>query len=268
MGQMLRWSAPNTDFDYTHTKIYRSTDSGSSYSEVSDSDVVGYTSDGLPIAQTYAFDKNGDEGYYYKIQFYDNVNVTSSDFSEVIIADDTRGYCTVEDVRSFSNVQTNEFDDGAVQLIIDSITAEIDHKTGRTWLGTTTVTDEYYDTDGGQDLYLKHGDIQSVTALSVDKDVSNSYTTVTASKVLVYSGEGRIRLDTRNSDIEVTSFPDDGPKAAKVSYTYGNTQPSSEVKYLAILMVLNQIHVDPVRYNKAQSILNRLTRKSFNTSRS
>lgn len=151
-------------------------------------------------------------------------------------------YCSVIDIRRFSAIDSSEFSDNAVYDMIKGITGRIDELTGKTWKGVQTVTNEYYDGDDTDVLWLNQTDIQSVTALSIDDNQDGTYTTITTSYVHVYE-EGYIILDR---SAEITSFTG-YPKSVKISYTYGNTKPSESIRELAVLMVANLIHNDPQR---------------------
>ena len=148
-------------------------------------------------------------------------------------------YCSVTDVRRFTAVDTSEFADIAIYDMIKRVTSRIDELTGRTWKGVQTKTDEYYDGDDTDLLWLNQTDIQSVTAVSIDDNLDGTYTSITISKVHTYN-EGYIVLD-RNA--EITTFVA-GPRTIKVTYTYGNSIPSEVIKELAILMVANLMHLD------------------------
>jgi hypothetical protein len=162
-------------------------------------------------------------------------------------------YCTVAEVRQFSGVDSSEFSDTAVYNMIQRVTARIDELTGRTWKGTQTETDEYYDGDDTDMLWLNHTDIQSVTSLSIDDNSDGTYTSITSTYVHVYE-QGYIVLDR---DAEITTFTG-GPKTVKITYTYGNSMPSQSVKEMAILMVANLLHYDPVREDMINRIFQRV----------
>ena len=152
-------------------------------------------------------------------------------------------YTSVADVRRFTAVGSSEFSDAAVYDMIKRVTGRIDELTGRTWKGVQTVTDEYYDGDDTDILWLNNTDLISVSALSIDDNQDGTYSSVTTSYVFVYP-DGHIILG-RNA--EITSFVAAGPKAVKVSYTYGNPKPTEVIKELALLMVANLLHYDAQR---------------------
>jgi hypothetical protein len=152
-------------------------------------------------------------------------------------------YTSIADVRRFTAVGTSEFSDTSIYDMIKRVTGRIDELTGRTWKGVQTVIDEYYDGDDTDILWLNNTDLISVSALSIDDNQDGTYTSVTTSYVFVYP-DGHIILG-RNA--EITSFVAAGPKAVKVSYTYGNAKPTESIKELALLMVANLLHYDAER---------------------
>jgi len=167
-------------------------------------------------------------------------------------------YTTVTDVRNFTGVSSSEFSDNAVYGLIRRSTNVIDELSGRTWRGVQTVTDELYDGDDTDMLWLDNTDIQSVTAVSIDDNQDATYTDITTTYVYVYS-EGYIILG-RNA--ELTSFVAAGPQSVKVSYTHGIASPSETVRELCLLMVANKMHFDPERKKMIDSLLNKLKWKA------
>lgn len=186
-------------------------------------------------------------GNYYKEAIF-TVSGSSKDQDLTLDTEITSAavYCSITEIRRYSGVDAAEFSDNAVYDMIKRVTSRIDELTGRTWKGVQTVTDEYYDGDDTDLLWLNNIDLQSVTAVSIDDNLDGTYTSITITRVHLYE-EGYIVLD-RNA--EITSFTS-GPKSIKVSYTYGNSKPSEVIRELAILMVANLIHNDP---NRAEQI--------------
>lgn len=261
MGQLLKWVVPDTEFEWTNTRLFRSTDGEDPFVEVTDADVTNYvTATGLPIAQSYAHDRNGLTDYYYKLRFFDSVNNILSEFSEAMQAQDLRGYCTIEDVRNYTNLQAQEYSDEAVQLMIETISESIDKETGRTWKGVQTVADQYLDTDGSEIVQLPRSDIGSITAVAIDTGGTGTYTTVTTTHVHLYSLEGYIILNHRLA--AVPNFPD-ARKSLKISYTWGNADPTAEVRLLALMMFANQIKVDTTRTERINKLLVQLRRNKI-----
>lgn len=168
-------------------------------------------------------------------------------------------YCSVQDVRDFSNVQVAEYSNNAMMKMIRFATETIDQRTARTWKGIQTVTNELYNGDDTDILTLTHPDIQSVTAISIDDDGDGTYTSVTANKWFIDNADGgatsMIVLDTINANL--TNFTA-GVNTVKVSYTWGFATPTEEVKMLAVLMVCQMINPNSDRQRDIDARVRRL----------
>lgn len=161
-------------------------------------------------------------------------------------------YLTATEFRNITNLGSAEYADAQLTQMILAATSEIDLRTGRTWQGLTTVTDEYYDGDGTNELILNHTDIGTISALSIDDNYDGTYVPVTPSYVMVYSNEGKIIIDSVRYTPEVDVFVK-GNKTVKITYTYGNSAPTDFVKNLCALMVLQELRSD----EKLQEIIDK-----------
>jgi hypothetical protein len=236
----ITWVAPTSQEAYTHTEVWVST--GGAYTEFTTANDPNYTADGIVIANSYAVDKIGASGNYYKIRFYDNVGLVWSDYSEPMRGSDYRGYCSILDVRNYTNVQSAEYSDAAVQMMIDTNTKSIDTYTGRTWQGVETETDAYFDGNGRRFMHFDN-DISAVTSLAIDDDDDGAYTAISAAQFYVYTDRGGIWL---KDDAEVETFVQ-GRLTVKMSYTHGHADPTDDVRHLCILMVANMMKMDNTR---------------------
>jgi len=150
---------------------------------------------------------------------------------------------TVQNVRDFTNVGSEEYDDQAIGLLISGAQADIKSRTGRIWGSIATESNELYTGDGGQKLYLNQGDIISVTSLSIDDDDDDTFTTITVTgsdpSIKISKDEGIVELKT---DAEVTAFPT-WTNSTKITYTYSAASSStpSDVKLLALWLVRDQL---------------------------
>jgi hypothetical protein len=241
----LNWLAPATEEEFTHTEVWRSTNQGVSWAEFTTANDPDYTADGLLLGLTHAVDLLGDSGYWYKIRFYDNINAVWSDYSDYMRGSDFRGYCTILDVRNYTNVQPAEYSDIAVQMLIDTCTASIDSFSNRTWQGSTAVTDKYLDGNGAEYITMDRADVTSIQSLALDDDGDGVFTTITPALYYFYDDRGGILLD---ADAEVSIFPK-GRRTIKISYTYGLQDPTDTVRHLCILMVANMMKMDATRTN-------------------
>ena len=174
-------------------------------------------------------------------------------------------YLTATEFRNITNLQSSEYSDTQLDQLIDASTVELDLRTGRTWQGVQTATDEYYDGDGTTELWLKQKDIGSVSALSIDNDYNGTFTSVTTSYLITYTDIGKVVLDTaRYSAIEVSSFTK-GNKTVKVTYTYGNAVPTDFVKNLCAMMVLQQLRPEPAQNEMIERRISLLRANSINS---
>ena len=172
-------------------------------------------------------------------------------------------YAIPAEFRNVSNLGVEEYPDSQLNQLLDAATAIIDRNTGRTWQEVVTVTDELYDGNGQSFLYLNQVDIGSVTALSVDKDLNGSFTSVDTSDIIVYEEMGKVVLDVvRNSDIAVSRFIK-GNETIKISYTYGSAEPTEDVKQLCIDIALNMINSTPELVTRINTETNRLKANSI-----
>jgi hypothetical protein len=150
-------------------------------------------------------------------------------------------YLTATEFRNLTNVQSAEYSDAQLNQLILAATVEIDKMTGKTWRGVQTVTDEYYDGDGSNELQLKQVNVTSLDALSIDIYYNGTYVPITTSYVLVYSDVGTLILDNvRQNGLEASVFAK-GNKTVKVSYKHGFVAPDSLVKNLCALIVLQEL---------------------------
>ncbi len=161
-------------------------------------------------------------------------------------------YLTATEFRNVTNLGSSEYADAQLSQMILASTSEIDLRTGRTWQGEQTVTDEYYDGDGTTELHLNHTDVNSVSALSIDKNYDGNYVSVTPSYVLIYSSEGKLVIDSVRYTPEVDVFVK-GNKTVKITYKYGVSAPTDFVKNLCALMVLQELRAD----EKLQEIIDK-----------
>jgi hypothetical protein len=246
----LNWIAPATEEEFTHTEVWRSVNQGVSWEEFTTANDPDYGADGILLGLTHAVDLLGDSGYWYKIRFYDNINAVYSDYSPYMRGSDFRGYCTIVDVRNYTNVQPGEYSDSAVQMLIDTCTSSIDSMSNRTWQGSTVVVDAYLDGNGKEYLTLPITDLTSIQSLALDDDGDGTFTTITPSLYYLYSDRGGLLLD---ATAEVSLFPE-GRRTIKISYTYGLQDPTDTVRHLCILMVANMMKMDATRTNMIEDL--------------
>jgi len=236
MGIIVRFSQPDGDTTWTHSRIYRAASETGSYSQVG-SDIASGT--------YYYYDVSGTTSNWYEVSYYDSGNTVESSKTDPMQGGDYRGYTTVEELRKFTGATTIELDNNSIQAMIDQATEEIDKRTGRTWQGIASQSNEYYDGNGEREMKLQRGDIQSITTLQIDDDDDDIFDTISSSSPVWYDwyDNGRIILNASSSP---SVFPD-GIKNVRVSYTYGNTSPSQDVKHLTLLMVADMLNTEERR---------------------
>ena len=150
-------------------------------------------------------------------------------------------YATVDEIRAYTRVGTQEFEDEAVDDMISAATAKIDRLTGRTWQAVRTATNEYYTGDGTNRLYLDQKDIGSISALSINiSPTGTTYTSVTAARVRVITDMGIIELQP---NAEVTYFPH-YINSIKITYTYGSATIPDDIKQACFYLVAKAIKRD------------------------
>lgn len=266
MVNLVKWIDPESSFEWTHIRIERGPAVGGPFTELTSSDITGYINGtGLPLSSphiTFAKDMTGVSGQYYRIRFFDGTNF--SDYSDPMVAFDFRGYCTIDEVRSFTNIQATEYDDGQIQLLIDGVTAEIDNITGRNWHEVQSVSGELLDGTGEELLTLPQGDIAAVSAIAVDLDEDKVYETVltVASDVYIYYADGYMVLNKSVSPI--VKWPEKR-QCIQISYTYGNSAPTNDVRHLALLMVANMLCIKDAQTEMIEKKIKILTRRSIQT---
>jgi len=168
-------------------------------------------------------------------------------------------YCSVTEVRNYTKIQSSESSDLALNDMIKSATSEIDLRTGRTWKGIQTVTNQYLDGDDTDLLWLPKPDIQGVSSIAIDDSDSGTYTSVLSTNYFVYTDKNYVVL-RKNAPINKFRA---APQSVKITYTYGNSQPTEIVRDLCVLLVADRLHNEPVRSDKIRRIIDLLKWKTY-----
>lgn len=245
---ILTWSLPDDEHTYTTVYIERATSLNGTFAEIGSQSVADNT----------FFDVSGSKSDWYRIRFYDPVNLAYSDYSNRVKRNaSSGGYLTVSDVRKILKVNSVEYDDNALSKVILMASERVDSETGRTWKGMQEVKNECYDGDDSQTVILNKSDIQTLDYLLLRESGNSAYTVVTPAYVHVYT-EGMLRLDSdAYGGVEVETFPK-GFKTVMVSYTYGNEKPTSEVKHLALLFVQQILKYKEDRETQIRALVKKL----------
>jgi hypothetical protein len=179
-------------------------------------------------------------------------------------------YLTAAEIRANINVtDTTEWPDAAVNEILKEVSAYIDFYTGRTWGGIVQVSNQYLDGTGTSRLQLPVKDLLAVTAIAIDDDIDGVYSSITinsSSLTLNSTGDfirfynfGLIELDP---DAEVNLFAL-GSKTVKITYQYGISAATDDVKDLCTIMFQNKMKYSQERQDEIIRRLNELKYQSF-----
>ena len=165
----------------------------------------------------------------------------------------TAVYCSVSEVRLITKVQSGEYSDAAVTLMIENAQGKIDQVTGTTF-GVATTVIEYYDFDDQRNwFFTDHYPIISITKLEVDNDDDSNYTELSSS-TYDWWNYGLVKL---NDDAIISCFPNFN-KSTKITYVYGSTTVPALIKHLCLLMVAQQIRDSPELVREINDLIDRV----------
>lgn len=123
VGIILRWRIPDTSqVSYDKVYIYYSTSQSGAYSELANQAVTDNT----------YFHLAGSSTLWYKIRFYDSVNLGWSDWSAPMQGGDFYGYCCADDVRLLAGVPTAVTDSQIYDLMFYA-QAQLNRDIGIEW---------------------------------------------------------------------------------------------------------------------------------------
>jgi len=153
----------------------------------------------------------------------------------------TATYCTTSDAARAAGLSLTGLPSPMIEANITSHIEEAEAVINRicnTTFSETTVTTEYHDGNDMDTLILDHYPITTLTSLTIQG------TSITTSKVYVYTGmagAGKLRL---HNDAEATSFRSDYPQGIVVAYKYGYSAVPTIIRRaaanLAARMLLTQ----------------------------
>jgi hypothetical protein len=162
-------------------------------------------------------------------------------------------YCSVSEVRLITKVQTSEYSDSAITLMIENAQAKIEQITNTTFGVATTVT-EYHEFDDQRNWFFTDKfPIASITSLSVNINDDGTYTTLDATTYDFWT-YGLIKL---NSDAVITCFPSFN-KSTKIVYVYGSSTVPAIIKDLCLLLVTQQISDSPELVRQIDDLIDRV----------
>lgn len=117
MGNVIRWSLPDTtQVTYTYAYIYKSTSKTGVYSTLAYQVITDNT----------YFDVTGDNTDWYKVAFSVGISGQMSELSDPIQGGRFNGYCTIDDIRTFSSsLKSNVITDTQVYELIKYANSQI-----------------------------------------------------------------------------------------------------------------------------------------------
>lgn len=108
MGCLIRWQAPTSGSSWTSTKVFASSSESGSYSEIADISIGTYS----------YYHRQGTSSSWYKVKYYDSINVIESAFSNILQGSNDLGYCSIDDIRKLSDITSSELDDSGLYDVI------------------------------------------------------------------------------------------------------------------------------------------------------
>jgi len=144
-------------------------------------------------------------------------------------------YITTTDLQTFLQRSLTTAETAQAQTAIDTATALIDRRTGKSWMGgPATVSNEMATVSGGR-LFLAHPPVQSVTSVSV-RDVA-----IGATANALIAGTSYELLDAATGELLVAAA--DGMRAT-ITYVTAQTVPA-HIKYAAELIAAGLLLFKP-----------------------
>lgn len=108
MGVLIKWKKITAEATYDTVRIYRSAGEDGSYS------LIGSQT----IADNSYYDPQGIGSSWYKVDFYDSVTGNVSEKSDATQGGTYYGYCTVDEVRQVTNINTSNINDTQLATLI------------------------------------------------------------------------------------------------------------------------------------------------------
>jgi len=115
MGVLLKWKKPDAEASYDTVRIYRSDSESGSYTLIASQ----------TIQDNSYYDGNGVGYMWYKIDFFNSVTAVASDLSSAIQGGVYFGYCTVDDIRTVTNIKPSQISDTQLANLIEFAAAQL-----------------------------------------------------------------------------------------------------------------------------------------------
>jgi hypothetical protein len=117
IGVYLRWKQA-TGASYDTTQIFRATLEAGPYVQIASQ----------AYSDTNYYDIDGTSSHWYKIRFYDSVALKYSDYSDGFQGGTWTGYCTIDDVRTITNLTETDISDANMCSLISMAGQMLNHE--------------------------------------------------------------------------------------------------------------------------------------------
>lgn len=260
MGVLVVWAAPTSEATWTHSRVYRSTSQGGSYTQI-----VQQTLDTSNPDTTY-FDENGGSNNWYKVSFYNSGTLVESSLSDAFqVPSNTTSYTSPSRVASRLQIRNSQnlaqFDGTTkpnifeVIEMIQEVEDRIDRLTNHAWRSRYSYdsndSNDYeihnvenpYKYVTGIPIYLNHRHLRSLSAAS--GDVFQLWNGSEWEDWLANRTEGRGNdywVDHRQGIIFLRTYIYwRRPLSVRLRYRYGEQTVAEDVKRAATYLVAADI---------------------------
>ena len=171
MAIILRWKVPNdivTDTAFDKVYIYRATSETGSYTEITDQTISD---------NTYS-DEAGSTTSWYKIRFYDSNTSNYSDYSDPMQGGTFIGYCSIQNFRAITNLDTSCINDSdaydLIAMAAYQINGDVNTKVFRERVEYIDSTRTNYIDGSNTDFYIKNFKGKYLADLNNDSEVNTN----------------------------------------------------------------------------------------------
>ena len=204
MGILLKWKRPSSEANYDTVRVFRSDSETGTFVLIHSQTILDNS----------YYDPEGKNSYWYKIAFYDSVLDISSNSSSATQGSERIGYASVDDVRSLTNIASNQVNDTDLAIMIEfaagKLNSDLNHRVEREIIeeisevklntidGTnlTFYTKNYPLGDSNNDFSVTPSDIQ---VYSIDDEGNENLLVVTQ----VTASTGQFKLSSAPNDVKI-----------------------------------------------------------------
>jgi len=166
-------------------------------------------------------------------------------------------YCSINDVRNYTKVQSAEYDDTSITLMIEQAQDIIDERSKMDFTTSGNSVVEYYDGSGDNIMFTRNYPIISISEIAIDDNDNETYDKVlTSDEYEIDTETGRIHL---TADATISKFPA-YIRGVRITYDYGYSAVPGIIKQLTILMVADMLEINPTRAIQIEDLFMRLTK--------